>query len=618
MVMSDEKALLPSSSIQGGNSPSKPGWFNRNRKSLTLVLGLFLILQHFIISPYLLDLWEDASYDSNVTRKSTCEQAEAIYPKSFDVSSVVEGQKDRLVNWLSGAVKIPTEIFDVMGEIGEDDRWDVFYKFADYLETSYPLVHQHLKRTRVVTHALIFEWEGSDPSLKPLLLTGHQDVVPVLPATRGLWTHDPFGGEYDGEVIWGRGATDDKSGVIGALSAIELLIESGKFTPARTVILAFGIDEETGGKVGAYHLGQWIEEKYGKDSISILVDEGNGLAEAWGQLFAAPAVGEKGYMDLELKVETLGGHSSVPPPHTGIGYISLLIAAIEKHPHKPHLNIESPLVNFLACGADSAPKFPGHLKKSIRKVEDSLLSKHGKVDRKALKEVEDWWVEGSYLDGTLPKGMGNAMVGTTQAVDIINGGLKVNALPESVVAIVNHRISLASSVAELQQQLIDVISPVAHKLNLEVEAFGNDIQYHDCHMHQDLSGPKVGKVILNVAFNSSLDPAPVSPFTVDSPAWRLLSGTVKGVYATRPEAKLSAEEAEKTIIMAPSISTGNTDTKRYWNLTRNIYRFAYQEGKGNRFNNVHTVDEFLPADMLVEEVRWFANFIVNVDESREI
>lgn len=101
--------------------------------------------------------------------------------------------------------------------------------------------------------------------------------------------------------------------------------------------------------------------------------------------------------------------------------------------------------------------------------------------------------------------------------------------PESVVAIVNHRINLASSVAELQQQITDVIAPVASKLNLAVEAFGKEIQAHGhgCHFSKD-EGPKAGKVILNVAFNSSLDPAPVSPFTVDSPAWRLLSGTVKG------------------------------------------------------------------------------------------
>ncbi|WWC90563.1 uncharacterized protein L201_005499 [Kwoniella dendrophila CBS 6074] len=626
MSMSNEKTLLPSSSApyRVEQSDKESNWFSKNRKSIGVLFGLFLILQHFVISPYLLDFWEENSFKhghGHGNRKSSCEQAEPIYPKNHNVSSIVEGQKDRIVNWLSGAVRVPTEVYDVMGEIGEDERWDVFYKFSEYLETSFPRVHQHLKRTRVITHALVFEWEGSDPSLKPLLLTGHQDVVPVLPATRALWTHDPFGGEYDGEFIWGRGSSDDKSGVIGILSAIELLLESGDFTPTRSVILAFGCDEETGGKVGASHLGQWIEEKYGKDSIAILVDEGNELEEAWGQLFAAPAVGEKGYMDLELKVETLGGHSSVPPQHTGIGYIALLIAALEKHPHEPHLNVESPLVNYLACGADNSPEFPKHLKKSVYKVEDSLSSKNGKVDRKALKELEDWWIEGSYKDGTLPKGTGRALVGTTQAVDIIDGGLKVNALPENVVAIVNHRISLASSVAELQQQLVDVIYPVAHKLNLEVEAFGKEIQFHECHMHgaKDITGPKAGKVILNVAHNMTLDPAPVSPFTVDSAAWRVLSGTVKGVYATRPEAKSSKEEAEKTIIMAPSISTGNTDTRHYWNLTRNIYRFAYLvEAKKTNHNNIHTIDEHLPANAFVEQVRWFANFIVNVDESRDI
>jgi hypothetical protein len=42
-------------------------------------------------------------------------------------------------------------------------------------------------------------------------------VVPVLPATRDLWTHDPFGGEYDGTYIWGRGSSDDKSGLIGIM-----------------------------------------------------------------------------------------------------------------------------------------------------------------------------------------------------------------------------------------------------------------------------------------------------------------------------------------------------------------------------------------------------------------
>jgi Gly-Xaa carboxypeptidase len=59
-----------------------------------------------------------------------CDQSDALYP-SFNTSALIDGQEDRIVNWLSGAVKIPTEVFDVMGEIGEDPRWDKFYEFAD-------------------------------------------------------------------------------------------------------------------------------------------------------------------------------------------------------------------------------------------------------------------------------------------------------------------------------------------------------------------------------------------------------------------------------------------------------------------------------------------------------
>jgi Gly-Xaa carboxypeptidase len=44
----------------------------------------------------------------------------------------------------------------------------------------------------------------------------------------------------------------------------------------------------------------------------MLVDEGSEMQTLWGQLYATPAVAEKGYLDVEIRVETLGGHSSVP------------------------------------------------------------------------------------------------------------------------------------------------------------------------------------------------------------------------------------------------------------------------------------------------------------------
>jgi len=46
---------------------------------------------------------------------------------------------------------------------------------------------------------------------------GHTDVVPV--GERAAWTRDPFGGEIVDGVLWGRGATDMKSGVAAFVAA---------------------------------------------------------------------------------------------------------------------------------------------------------------------------------------------------------------------------------------------------------------------------------------------------------------------------------------------------------------------------------------------------------------
>ena len=44
----------------------------------------------------------------------------------------------------------------------------------------------------------------------------------------------------------------------------------------------------------------------------------DGFDELYGEnvIFAGPATGEKGYLDVRVEVTTPGGHSSVPPPHT--------------------------------------------------------------------------------------------------------------------------------------------------------------------------------------------------------------------------------------------------------------------------------------------------------------
>ncbi|KAL5641591.1 hypothetical protein ACGC1H_001910 [Rhizoctonia solani] len=211
-----------------------------------------------------------------------CPQVEPIQPSSETNRKLAEELGAAFADpsfeaiaaeYLGGAVRIPTESYDVMDPVGTDPRWEVFYKLSEHLLRTYPRVHTTLTQTRINTHALLYYWPGSDNALKPIFLTAHQDVVPVDPKTTSSWIHPPYSGSYDGTWIWGRGTADDKSGLIGIMVTLERLIESG-FKPKRGILIGFGIDEESTGLYGANRIAKYIEEHYGKNSISMLVDEG--------------------------------------------------------------------------------------------------------------------------------------------------------------------------------------------------------------------------------------------------------------------------------------------------------------------------------------------------------
>ncbi|KAJ9105002.1 hypothetical protein QFC20_004443 [Naganishia adeliensis] len=481
------------------------------------------------------------------TTQSVCQQSPILTPRGNVTDLYSEKAKERIIDWLSGAVKVPTEAYDDMADVEGDERFKVFGVFHKY---------KTLSVEKVNTYGLAYEWTGSDPSLKPLMLAAHQDVVPVERSTVLDWTYPPFSGHYDGTNIWGRGSSDDKTGLISIMSAVELLIEGG-FKPTRTVVLAYGFDEECGGKVGALALGKYLEEKYGRDSMLMLVDEGSGMTERYGQTFAEPSTGEKGYLDVELSVATPGGHSSVPPPHTGIGLLALAINTLENNPMSPYMTRKNPLYSAMQCYAHYG-HIDGEIKDTLK-----LASGEGKRGEKALKKLAG-----------LIAGLGGqerASVTTTRAVDLVKGGVKVNALPELSQAVINHRINTDSSVAELQEEMINVLQPLTEEYELSFHAFGKEIS--------DLKDAR-GTLTLAEAFDSALEPARVSPSDTDSPAWNLLSGSAKATWSTRKGAD------HTDLIMVPGLGIGNTDTKRYWNLTRNIYRFGYllaSEAGGNSY-----------------------------------
>ncbi|KAH7902918.1 hypothetical protein BJ138DRAFT_1120942 [Hygrophoropsis aurantiaca] len=152
-----------------------------------------------------------------------------------------------------------------------------------------------------------------------------------------------------------------------------------------------------------------------------------------------------------------------------------------------------------------------------------------------------------------------------------------------------------SSVAELQEHLAGVLAPVATKYDLTLNAFG----------HTVVTG-KVGEVVLSDAFNSALEPSPVSP-TKYGP-YSILGGSIKAALES------SSYYNSTGVILSPSLSLGNTDTKSYWNLTKHIFRFS-PATEADMYNGAHTVNEARRAESVIEGVRFYTKFILNVDES---
>ena len=552
---------------------------SRRRRSLCRVLPLILVVLLWIY----MDFWlyrRDRTSPS-LPLEAQCPQVDPLLPtiKTPALSKMedyLDSSKFRneSIARMAGAIQIPSESYDDLGPVGEDKRWDTMYDLAAYLEETFPLVYSHLELEKVNTHGLLYTWKGSEDSLKPSVLMAHQDVVPVAESTIHQWTHPPYSGYYDGHYIWGRGASDCKDNLIGILEAVELLLDAG-FEPKRTLVLSFGFDEESSGYEGAGHLAPVILERYGKNGVAIIIDEGGGVAEAWGATFAAPAVGEKGYIDTQVIVRMPGGHSSIPPPHNGIGVMSEFITMVEGNLYEPHFHPENPFLRLLQCGAAHGPEFPPEWKKLLASQSNANSDKKDRLAN-AVAESSDLL---KYL------------LTTSVAVDIIGGGVKANALPERTTALINHRINVGDHVSDVKKHLTELASKIADKYNLTLHAF----------MGED----ETPSSITLTTSKEVLEPAPVSPTTVDSmtPYW-VVAGTTRALYG-------------KQVFLAPGIMTGNTDTRYYWDTTSHIFRYkpGYDSDEaGLDGGEIHTVDENVSVLSHVRNVKWYSLFIRNMNE----
>lgn len=70
---------------------------------------------------------------------------------------------------------------------------------------------------------------------------------------------------------------------------MELLLQA-KFEPRRTLLLAYGFDEEISGYHGAAHISAALHDRYGDDGLAVIVDEGATFEKTWGTVFAKPGM----------------------------------------------------------------------------------------------------------------------------------------------------------------------------------------------------------------------------------------------------------------------------------------------------------------------------------------
>ncbi|PTE22839.1 succinyl-diaminopimelate desuccinylase [Cereibacter changlensis JA139] len=132
---------------------------------------------------------------------------------------------------------------------------------------------------------------------------GHTDVVPVGDAA--AWTHDPFGAEIEGGYLWGRGATDMKSGVAAfAAAAVDFVRET---PPDGAVILTITGDEEGASVDGTQAILDWMAAE-GEAMAVCLVGEPTS-PERLGEMMK---IGRRGSLTAHVTARGVQGHSAYP------------------------------------------------------------------------------------------------------------------------------------------------------------------------------------------------------------------------------------------------------------------------------------------------------------------
>jgi carboxypeptidase PM20D1 len=477
---------------------------------------------------------------------------------------------------LSKAITFPT--------VSNQDRADfdagAFDGFHRYLLETFPLVHGALEREvlgRPRRASLLYTWRGENSALTPIVLMAHQDVVPVVPGTESLWEHDAFSGAIADGYVWGRGTLDDKIMIMAVLEAIEMHLRAG-FQPSRTIYLVFGQDEEVMGLEGAQQIVAELRSR-GIDEVALVLDEGlplaPGLFPGISQPIALIGTAEKGYATLQLKVAGVGGHSAMPPSHSNIGILAQAITKLEANPF-PYRITQAVRDQFRFLG----PELPAQYHRLLADVvygDAEPVKGGGAGDEQAAGYTNSavaGWTDGKnsadqFVSYMLSAAQTTAMMHTTTAVTMVDGGIKENVMPPFASAMVNLRIlqgETVDSVTERAQTVID---------DDRVEV---------------------------TALPTRIDPSPVSdPYGKE---YKLIETSIRKTWGT-PD-----------LLVSPYLMIGGADAKYFaTTIAKNVFRFtAVRVESAADASRWHGVNERVLIGEYAKSIGFFHNFISSAQQ----
>ncbi len=320
---------------------------------------------------------------------------------------------------LGAAVRFRTVSYG--GGMHEAEKDAALGQFRDWMVKTYPNFNK-VARREVIGQSVVYTWQGRNAALKPILLMAHMDVVPVVPDTERSWSHAPFSGDVGGGYVWGRGAIDDKGSLVMILEAAERLANAG-VVPERTIMFAFGQDEEVGGAQGNAVIAKTLAAR-GLHFFFVL-DEGGAIVDEPFAGVEKPtafvAVEEKGYLSLELVAHGEGGHSSRPTRDMAIVRLADAVLKVVNHP--------------FASGLDA-----------VQREKLAVIAPYVPFPQRLL--LANLWLTGPIVDRFVALNPeGEARLHTTIAPTIIQGGVKDNVLPPEARATINFRLHPRDTIA---------------------------------------------------------------------------------------------------------------------------------------------------------------------------